>query len=465
VETFHYRYDANGNQVYREWEKLSPKETASGRVGFVRNVYEENIATLDTREYNGFNQLVSVYRDGMRCMYSYRLDGLRYKKAIRSRDGQSSSATHLWDGQNIVAEIGTTGSVTARYLRGINLIAREQDGSLQYYLFNAHGDVTGRTDSNGTVLKRYRYDAFGSEENPEKLDVNPFRYCGEYFDKETGEIYLRARYYGPRTGRFTAEDIHWNPSNIIYGDNPVKWNERKADSNDPLGLNTHTYIPDINAIRQSSNLYAYCMNDPIKYADSNGKLAFLVVTALAGVIIGAATGAIYSYATTGEVTWQSIAVGAAAGGLIGLGAGSAAGVLLTGSATASTLAVSTGVASLSVAMSSGGLAAGGTFLAQNLRNSSVGYTVLGHNPGYLELAEKLKARVFTIPTEAWNKLTNAQQWKLNQEFLDKSMSMSNEFIFSTNAYSARVGSYLYSEIQYLLSNGYRIVDEGWRMIR
>jgi len=47
----------------------------------------------------------------------------------------------LWDGQNIVAEIGTTGSVTARYMRGINLITREQDGANQYYLFNTHWDV------------------------------------------------------------------------------------------------------------------------------------------------------------------------------------------------------------------------------------------------------------------------------------------------------------------------------------
>ncbi|MEM1485861.1 RHS repeat-associated core domain-containing protein [Oscillospiraceae bacterium PP1C4] len=205
VETARYRYDANGNQVYREWEKYSPKEVQTGRAGFVQDSFVEDIATLDTREYNGFNQLVSVYRDGVRSQYSYRPDGLRYSKTVKDRKNVESVHIHLWDGQNIVAEIGATGVVNTRYLRGINLVTREIDTERQYYLFNAHGDVVQSVDAYGN-MKNYKYDAFGNEENPEKLDSNPFRYCGEYLDKETGEIYLRARYYDPATGRFGAED-------------------------------------------------------------------------------------------------------------------------------------------------------------------------------------------------------------------------------------------------------------------
>ncbi|MEM1485593.1 RHS repeat-associated core domain-containing protein [Oscillospiraceae bacterium PP1C4] len=123
----------------------------------------------------------------------------------------------------MVAESGTTNTVVARYLRGINLIAREQDRANQYYLFNAHDDVTQRYDALGNLLKNYKYDSFGNEENPEPLDSNPFRYCGEYLDKEIGEIYLRARYYDPATGRFGAEDparhgLNWY---TYCGNNPV----------------------------------------------------------------------------------------------------------------------------------------------------------------------------------------------------------------------------------------------------
>lgn len=44
-----------------------------------------------------------------------------------------------------------------------------------------------------------------------KLDKrydNPFRYCGEYYDKETEELYLRARYYQPGLGRFLTRDTY-----------------------------------------------------------------------------------------------------------------------------------------------------------------------------------------------------------------------------------------------------------------
>ena len=78
-----------------------------------------------------------------------------------------------------------------------------------------------------------------------------------------------------------TEDTHWNPSNMIYGDNPVKWNECENDKKDPLGLNTYTLKPDMSAIMQSGNLYAYCMNNPIIFIDPSGNS----LTLTAGVAI------------------------------------------------------------------------------------------------------------------------------------------------------------------------------------
>ena len=62
------------------------------------------------------------------------------------------------------------------------------------------------TNAYGNVTKDYRYDAFGVEQNPDLDDTNMWRYCGEYFDVETGTVYLRARYYDPIIGRFTQQD-------------------------------------------------------------------------------------------------------------------------------------------------------------------------------------------------------------------------------------------------------------------
>ena len=117
-----------------------------------------------------------------------------------------------------------------------------------------HGDVVQLVNAAGTVTRDYRYDAWGNQAETAEEDTNPFRYAGEYFDTETGNIYLRARYYDTSTGRFISEDPHWNPGNMIYGD----------DGNNG--------VPDIAAVMQSGNLYGYCGNNPVNRIDNSGIL-------------------------------------------------------------------------------------------------------------------------------------------------------------------------------------------------
>ena len=47
-------------------------------------------------------------------------------------------------------------------------------------------------------------------------------------------------------------DTHWDPGNVVYGDSPKQTSHS-------------TLIPDIYAIMQSNNLYAYCMNNPLMF--------------------------------------------------------------------------------------------------------------------------------------------------------------------------------------------------------
>jgi len=123
-----------------------------------------------------------------------------------------------------------------KYVRGLGLIARQGDDGFgreedyEYYVLNAHGDVAQLTDAAGDATKAYAYDAFGVEAEPDPEDTNVFRYCGEYFDNETGSYYLRARYFAPRLGRFLAED----------------------------------------PAMDGTNWYVYCYNNPVVLADSDG---------------------------------------------------------------------------------------------------------------------------------------------------------------------------------------------------
>ena len=129
----------------------------------------------------------------------------------------------------------TDGAVSARYIRGINLISQENSSGTQYYAYNGHGDVVQLNNSSGAVLRQYDYDAFGVEKNPDPNDTNLFRYCGEYLDFETNTYYLRARYYDPGIGRFTSED--------------------------PIGAGL--------------NYYTYCYNNPVLFIDPSGLIGIM----------------------------------------------------------------------------------------------------------------------------------------------------------------------------------------------
>ena len=75
---------------------------------------------------------------------------------------------------------------------------------------------------------------------------------------------------------------------MIYGDSPLKINEGQ----DALGLNIYTLVPDIYAIRQSSNLYVYCGSNPVMFVDPSGEAwwhwaigaAIVAVAAVATVV-------------------------------------------------------------------------------------------------------------------------------------------------------------------------------------
>ncbi len=61
----------------------------------------------------------------------------------------------------------------------------------------------------GTVTASYAYDSFGGLRQSADNDTtykNEFQYKDEIADAGTGTIYLRARYYDPKSGRFISRD-------------------------------------------------------------------------------------------------------------------------------------------------------------------------------------------------------------------------------------------------------------------
>jgi RHS repeat-associated protein len=67
--------------------------------------------------------------------------------------------------------------------------------------------------------------------------TNQLTYRGYFYDFETGLYYLQSRYYAPNWGRFINADKHFDTGDGILG----------------------------------TNMYIYCLDNPIKYTDPNGE--------------------------------------------------------------------------------------------------------------------------------------------------------------------------------------------------
>jgi RHS repeat-associated protein len=185
--------------------------------------------------YDKLNQLVGV-NNGYDIGMAYNGEGLRVGKVVTNSTDDKNSR-YLYERDKVVLELDGYGNQEAYSVYGGNtLICRTVDGQTVYYNYNGHGDVTALTDSNGTILSSYYYDAFGTIIESTGEDENSIAYAGYQYDKETGLYYLNARMYDPKIARFMQEDTY------------------RGARNDPLSL----------------NLYTYCYNEPMMNYDPSG---------------------------------------------------------------------------------------------------------------------------------------------------------------------------------------------------
>jgi hypothetical protein len=93
---------------------------------------------------------------------------------------------------------------------------------------------------------------------------------------------LQSRYYNPEIGRFINADSYMSTGDGILG----------------------------------NNMFAYCLNNPVKYADPTGHSAILIALAI-GAVLGGIYGGISAAANDQNIV-AGIAIGAVVGGLTGL---------------------------------------------------------------------------------------------------------------------------------------------------
>ena len=229
-----YKNDKNGNQlatVNRSEIPAEAKDTSYIDVDVTLgdNQLNDNVVN----HYNALNQLTETLTKNYKVSFTYDAEGLRTGKTVNGE-----KTVYVWDGDQVVMELSKGGVVQKRYISGNDLVYADKGENTEktYYVTDMHGNVVQLLDESGNVTKTYEYDSFGNEVKPEKKDENPYRYCGEYYDKETEEVYLRAGYYESSVGRFITRDTY------------------TGESDEPLSL----------------HLYTYCENDGVNAWDPSG---------------------------------------------------------------------------------------------------------------------------------------------------------------------------------------------------
>ena len=186
-------------------------------------------------------QLTKAVKDKT-VTFTYDSEGIRTSKTVGS-----TTTKYLLNGTQILAQ--TTNGITTSFFydqQGNRVAMADSSNHFYYYIYNLQGDVIALADaSTGKLAATYTYDAWGKLVKLEDSTansvgtLNPFRYRGYYYDTETSLYYLQTRYYDPDTGRFINADAF-----------------------------TSTDISGV----LSTNMFAYCENNPVVRDDQTGEI-------------------------------------------------------------------------------------------------------------------------------------------------------------------------------------------------
>ena len=329
--TFGYAYDTAGNirnitkdgtvtksfgYTNPSWPDLLTSVTSGSTTKDI--LYEGQSQTSDLQSsgnpvtyYNGRDytftwtkgrQLASATVDGKQVSYTYDMSGVRSSKQVYTTSNQRTTTytyttlsgkvmRQQWETRNSDGSIREAmQSLEFVYDDGNQPFAMiYNDGStstLYYYVLNAQGDVIALLNANGTLAASYNYGAWGNysvhgADGKKTTDptfighINPLRYRGYYYDRETRLYYLQSWYYDFANCRFINADTF-----------------ATTDANGFL----------------STNMFAYCENNPIMRVDADGE----IWNVIAGAVIGAGLevlGQLMTGTKFADINWGSVAVG------------------------------------------------------------------------------------------------------------------------------------------------------------
>ena len=201
-----------------------------------------------TFEWENGRILKKISTSDKSVQMSYDSNGMRTQKTV---DGVKTN--YYYDSnKNLIALVKGNDTLLFYYDSDGSATSFSYNGTMYFYVKNLQGDVIRIIDLAGTEVASYVYDAWGNIKDtkgePKIREINPIRYRGYVYDTETSLYYLQSRYYDPFTGRFLNADIY-------------------CDANTGTSLST--------------NMFAYCENNPVQYKDSNGHSLIVIAASWA----------------------------------------------------------------------------------------------------------------------------------------------------------------------------------------
>ena len=203
-------YDANGNM------------TSDGTHGFAYDILNRMIS--GTTQYGTVN-------------LSYDPKG----RLFQTSGGASGTTQFLYDGDALVAEYNSSGTVLRRYVHGAGVdnpfVTYEGStvsaANRRYFHADQQGSIISVADTNGNAIQTNTYDSYGV---PAGGNGGRFQYTGQIILADLGLYYYKARIYNPTIGRFMQTD--------------------------PIGY------------KDDEDLYSYVGEDPMDRTDPTGNLSF-----------------------------------------------------------------------------------------------------------------------------------------------------------------------------------------------